>query len=200
VWWLSTTTLFFSQLPLVSPESHDPNHLNWFSGPRTMRSLPTEREADMWRVRPKQVVIFLGAVILCTVIYAMIGASSNLAQNSDTYKVRLTTVPVDPAMLVRIAGHGELKAVVSGNKLTITGTFAGLRSPATEAHIHRGLAKGVRGPAILDLEVTKAMSGSVSRLVSLSPERVDDLKNQRLYVQIDSQGAPDGNLWGWLLR
>ena len=84
--------------------------------------------------------------------------------------------------------------------MTITGTFGGLRSAATEAHIHRGLAKGVRGPAILDLEVTKAMNGSVSGLVSLAPEQLEDLKNQRLYVQIDSQGAPDGNLWGWLLR
>ncbi len=150
----------------------------------------------MRTVRPNKIAMFIGAVILCVAVAAHVG----VAQTSDTYKVRLTTVPVDPAMLVRIAGHGELRGVLSGNKLTITGTFGGLRSAATEAHIHRGLAKGVRGPAILDLEVTKAMNGSVSGLVSLAPEQLEDLKNQRLYVQIDSQGAPDGNLWGWLLR
>ena len=152
----------------------------------------------MWRARPGNT--FIGALILCASIGLTIGAHAGLAQTSDTYKVRLTTVPVDPAMLARVAGHGELKGVLSGNKLTITGNFAGLRSPATEAHIHRGRAKGVRGPAILDLEVSKATSGSVSGSVPLSPEQIDDLKNERLYVQIDSQGAADGNLWGWLLR
>jgi hypothetical protein len=160
-----------------------------------MPSLPTESEADMWRVRPNRIAIFLGAVILCASIVAHVA----LAQSSDTYKVRLTPVPIDASMMPRIAGHGELKGVLAGTKLTITGNFSGLRSPATDAHIHNG-PKGVRGPAILDLEVSKATSGSVSGSLSLSPEQVEDLKNGRLYIQINSQGAPDGNLWGWLLR
>ena len=149
----------------------------------------------MWRVRPSNIALFLGAIIFCAVIVAHAG----FAQTSDTYKVRLTTVPIDASMMPRIAGHGELKGVLAGNKLTVTGNFSGLRSPATDVHIHNG-PKGIRGPAILDLEVSKATSGSVSGSVSLSPEQVEDLKNGRLYIQINSQSAPDGNLWGWLLR
>jgi hypothetical protein len=149
----------------------------------------------MWRVRPNKIAIFFGAVISCVAVAAHIG----FAQTSDTYKVRLTPVPIDASMMPRIAGHGELKGVLAGNKLTISGNFSGLRSPATDAHIHNG-PKGIRGPAILDLEVSKATSGSVSGSVSLSPEQVEDLKNARLYIQINSQSAPDGNLWGWLLR
>lgn len=149
----------------------------------------------MWKVRPNKFAIFLGAVILCAAVAVHVG----VAQTSDTYKVRLTPVAIDASMMQRIAGHGELKGVLAGNKLTITGNFSGLRSPATDAHIHNG-PKGIRGPAILDLEVSKATSGSVSGSVSLTPEQVEDLKNGRLYIQIDSQSAPDGNLWGWLLR
>jgi hypothetical protein len=57
----------------------------------------------------------------------------------------------------------------------------------------------VRGPKVLDLTVTKAMSGSLSGTFDLSPEQVDALKKGKLYVQIHSEKAPDGNLWGWLL-
>jgi hypothetical protein len=33
----------------------------------------------------------------------------------------------------------------------------------------------------------------------LTKDQVDDLAAGRLYVQLHSQKAPDGNLWGWLL-
>jgi hypothetical protein len=54
------------------------------------------------------------------------------AQKSETYKVRLSTVPVDATMLSRVAGSGSLTAVLAGNKLTFNGSFQGLRSPATQ--------------------------------------------------------------------
>jgi len=101
-------------------------------------------------------------------------------------------------MLARIAGSGSLKAVLAGNKLIITGTFEGLRSPATHASIHRG-PKGIRGPAVHDLTVTMATKGSVNGSLDLTPTEVADLKGSRFYVQIDSERAPEGNLWGWLL-
>jgi hypothetical protein len=74
-----------------------------------------------------------------------------------------------------------------------------LRSPATTVQIRRG-PKGIRGPAILDLAVTKAEKSAVSGTVELTPEQIADLRNGRLYVQIQSERAPDGNLWGWLLK
>jgi hypothetical protein len=33
----------------------------------------------------------------------------------------------------------------------------------------------------------------------LTPQQVGDLQGGRLYVQLQSEKAPDGNLWGWLL-
>jgi len=121
------------------------------------------------------------------------------AQKSESYKVRLSTVPVDATMLSRVTGSGSLTAVLAGNKLTFNGTFQGLRSPATHASIHVG-PKGIPGPPVLDLMVSNATSGNVSGTVELTPPELEDLRNSKIYVQIDSEKAPEGNLWGWLLR
>jgi hypothetical protein len=131
---------------------------------------------------------------------AMLWAGQSIgAQSSEIFRARLSVVPIDAAMKATIAGSGSVTATLAGNKLTINGTFEGLRSSATEAHIHVG-PKGIRGPAILDLTISKATSGTISGSLELTPAQVADLKNSRLYVQIHSERAPDGNLWGWLLQ
>jgi hypothetical protein len=139
--------------------------------------------------------IFLGAAVLFSV-QGPFSAPSALA--AETYKARLSVVPLDVAMQANIAGHGELTATLDGDKLTLNGMFEGLRSPATDAHIHRG-PKGIPGPAILDVTVGKATEAAISGSVQLTSNEIDDLKNGRLYVQINSERAPDGNLRGWLL-
>ena len=127
-----------------------------------------------------------------------LGARVDAAPNGETYKARLSVVPLDIAMQATVAGQGNLTATLAGNRLTVNGTIQGLRSPATEAHIHRG-PKGIPGPAILDLTVTKATAATISGTVELSPSQLDDLKNGNLYVQVNSERAPDGNLRGWIL-
>ena len=126
------------------------------------------------------------------------GAQSG-QRSGETFKARLSVVPIDVTMQSTVAGLGSATAVLTGNKLTVSGTFDGLRSPATVARIHRG-PKGIPGPAVFDLTISKATSGTLSGSVELTSSQVDDLKNGRFYVQIDSERAPDGNLWGWLLR
>jgi hypothetical protein len=122
------------------------------------------------------------------------------AQGQETFKGRLSPVAIDATMKANVAGSGSVSAVLSGTKLTITGSFDGMRSPATVAQLHQSVATGVRGPAILDLTVSKAMSGSITGSFDLTPEQIESLKKGKLYVQIHSEKAPDGNLWGWLLR
>ena len=107
-------------------------------------------------------------------------------------------VEISASDMSRIAGSGSATATLKGRQLTISGTFEGMRSAATIARIHRG-PKGIRGPAILDLTVSKSHSGTLSGSLELTPEHVTDLVNGRLYIQIHSERAPDGNLWGWLL-
>jgi CHRD domain-containing protein len=130
---------------------------------------------------------------------ALMALPASAAQNGEMYKARLSPVPIDISMQANVAGLGNLTATLVGNKLTINGNFDGLKSPATEAHINRG-PKGIPGPSIHDLTIQKATSGSITGSVDLTPTEVDDLKNERLYVQLSSERAPDGNLRGWILR
>jgi hypothetical protein len=127
-------------------------------------------------------------------------ASGLMAQAPETFKTRLAPVAIDQAMKVNIAGEGSATATLVGNQLTVAGTFEGLKSPATVAHIHQGTATGVRGPVVLDLSVTKAPKGDISGSFELLPEQVENLRKGGWYIQIHSEKAPDGNLWGWLLR
>ena len=123
-----------------------------------------------------------------------------LAQSAETYKIRLAPVALDAAMKNNVAGLGSVTAVLAGSKLTINGTFEGLKSNATVAHIHQGTAPGVRGPRIMDLTVTKAMSGNLSGSFDLTQDQLARLKKGHWYVQIHSEKAPEGNLWGWIYK
>ena len=139
---------------------------------------------------------FKGVLIGASILWFGLSAG---AQGGETFKARLSPVPIDAATASTIAGAGSITAVVTGTNLSITGTFEGLRSAATVARLHNG-PKGIRGPAVFDLTVTKATSGTISGALRLTPAQVENLKNCRFYVQIHSERAPEGNLWGWLLR
>ena len=121
------------------------------------------------------------------------------AQAPVTYKARLGIAPVDANNQPFVAGAGSVTAVLTGNRLSLTGTFAGLVTPATGARIHVA-PKGIRGPAQIPLTITKGRAGTVEGALTLTAAQVDHLKRGRLYVQIDSEKAPEGNLWGWLLQ
>jgi hypothetical protein len=128
---------------------------------------------------------------------AMLLAYSVAAQ--ETFEARLATVPIDAFTSADVTGSGAAEARLEGNALVVSGSFAGLRGPATDARLHGSVVTGVRGPALFDLQVSKATSGTVSGRVELTAGQLEDLRNGRLYIQIHSERAPDGNLWGWLL-
>jgi hypothetical protein len=122
------------------------------------------------------------------------------AQNGETFKARLSAVPADARTRAELAGSGSASAVLTGTKLGITGSFEGLRSAATVASLHSAVAAGVRGPAIADLTISKATSGTIGGSIELTPQQLTSLRKGGLYVEIHSEKAPDGVLWGWLLK
>ena len=131
---------------------------------------------------------------------AAIGRGAVLdAQESQSFKARLSPVPISVDLAARVTGSGSVTAILTGNLLAVTGTFAGLQSPATVARIHSGERTGVRGPAVLDLITTTATSGAISGVFELTPAQLEGLRRGRLYIQLHSEKAPDGNVWGWLL-
>jgi len=125
--------------------------------------------------------------------------ASTLTAQGNTYRARLSPVPVDATTQANTTGTGSVTATLSGATLSVAGTFSGLQKPATTAKVHVG-PRGIRGPAALDLTITKATSGTVQGDLMLSAAQVDHLKRGRLYIQIQSEAAREGNLWGWLLQ
>ena len=130
------------------------------------------------------------------------GVADLVAQQPKTFKTRLSPVPIDIAMQASVAGSGSVSSVLTGTKLVLTGTFEGLRGPATIAQVHKGPTKGMRGPVVFDLTVAKGTdptAGTISGSIDLTPLQLADLEKGRLYVQLHSEKAPEGNLWGWIL-
>jgi hypothetical protein len=132
------------------------------------------------------------AMVLCMGVFA-------LAQGTEVFKTRLSPVAMDATMRATVAGSGLVAARLTGSRLVVDGSFEGLLSPATTAQVRQSAMTGVRGPAVFDLTVSKATNGKIGGSFDLTPEQADILRRGRLYVQIQSEKAPDGNLWGWLL-
>jgi hypothetical protein len=123
-----------------------------------------------------------------------------LAQSRETFKARLSAVPADARTRKELAGLGSATATLSGSKLTVMGSFDGLLSPATTAQLHAGVMAGVRGPVVADLTISSATSGTLSGTVDLNTEQLEQAKKGGLYIQIQSEKAPEGVIWGWLLK
>ena len=124
---------------------------------------------------------------------------ASASAQSRQYRARLSPVPLDVAMQATVAGSGAVTATLNGTTLTLTGNYAGLRTASTVARLHRSPRTAMRGPAIGDLTVAAGTSGAITGTVELTKEQVNDLANGRLYIQLHSEKAPEGNLWGWLL-
>jgi hypothetical protein len=138
---------------------------------------------------------------LAMIVAGLAGAAMGLiAQGSETYKARLSALPADAKTRLDLAGGGTVTAALAGAKLTINGSFEGLKTNATKAELRNGVLGGVRGPAIGDLTISKAMSGTITGTIDLMPPQIEHLKKGGLYVQIYSEKPTDGTLWGWLQR
>lgn len=124
--------------------------------------------------------------------------SVSVSAQAPAYKGRLSVVPLDIPMQSTVAGSGSVTATIKGTTLTVNGTFSGLKTPATVVRVHRSPKAGMRGAPIGDLSATSGTTGTISGSIELTREQVDDLAAGRIYVQLHSQKAPDGNLWGWL--
>ena len=129
-------------------------------------------------------------------IFAMLLSS---AVQAEEFTGRLGRVPVDSRTQSTIAGLGHATGDLDGDRLTIEGEFGGLLGPATVANLHMGIAVGVRGPVIYSLTVATEREGELTGTVRLRDEEIAALRAGRLYIQIHSESAPEGNLWGWLL-
>jgi hypothetical protein len=150
--------------------------------------------------------VTLRQCVVTAAISAVLAASAGplAAQSGEKFSARLSAVPIaGPNNRGDVTGKGAATGMLTGRKLSITGTFEGLPASATIARLHQGIAKGARGAAITDLTISKGASGTLSGSVELTPAQVDALRQGKLYIQVHGEKgvAPDGsNLWGWFLK
>jgi len=130
-------------------------------------------------------------------IFAGVAGAAQAAEQK--YATRLTAVAYDGAMRAYVQGDGQVSATLDGSKLKVSGRFTALPSSATNAKLYSGPGIDVPGAAILDMQLSGQTEGTLSGSFTLNSKQVAALRQGHVYVQVNSQKAPEGNLWGWLL-
>jgi hypothetical protein len=121
------------------------------------------------------------------------------AAASSTFHVRLSPGPRLVGTRADRSGGGSVTATLDGNTLTLRGSFSGLLAVPTGAHLRMGSLPGVRGPLVADLTISADTTGTLSGTVQLNTQRLAALRKGGLYIEIDSDKVPEGDLWGWIM-
>ena len=145
----------------------------------------------------RESVLFLALLLGGTLGGPALSSSGQVSAQANSFRARLSPLPVNGRTVRTITGVGQIRATLDGNRLTVTGTYRGMSSPATAAHLHFG-APGRPGPLAQPLEVTTSSEGEVTGTAELTDQQVDALQAQSLYVQIHSEDNPAGELRGWI--
>jgi hypothetical protein len=114
-------------------------------------------------------------------------------------RARLSPVPIDVAMQETIAGLGAATATLSGTTLTVEGSYRGLVTPATGVQVFESARMGMRGTLIGEFASSGGTTGTFKGTVTLTADRAAAFAKGLLYVQLQSEKAPDGNLRGWFI-
>jgi hypothetical protein len=114
-------------------------------------------------------------------------------------RARLSPVPTDLAMQETIAGLGAATATLAATTLTVEGTYRGLKSAATSVRVYESPRPGMRGPVVGEFASGGGTTGTFKGTLTLTREQAAAFGKGLLYVQVQSEKAPDGNLWGWLM-
>lgn len=121
----------------------------------------------------------------------------SISAQTEVFRARLSPMPTTPQTVNEIIGEGEVILSLAGNTLTIEGSFEGMSSTATAAHVHKG-PPARPGPVIHTLNITDATAGGITAQLQLSDDEIVELKANSFYIQIHSINNPAGELRGWV--
>ncbi len=140
----------------------------------------------------------------------LVSAGAAWGQLGAPFSGALEPIADGDAAAPAAAGSGFLYSVLDyypeGPKLMVNGTFEGLASPATVAHLHRAgtgpddPGGPTPGPRVFDLVVSKAPRGTLNGSFWISEEQAEELRRGWYYVQVHSEKNPAGALRGWLAQ
>ena len=115
----------------------------------------------------------------------------------EGFQGRLSPLPVDARTAATITGEGVVSAELNGMELTIRGSFEGMSSVATRAHVHRA-QPGTPGPVAFAIDVPTVVKGEFEDTVTLDDSQLRELRDGHYYLQIHTENNPGGELRGWL--
>jgi hypothetical protein len=130
---------------------------------------------------------------------ALLTGAAPSAVAAERYQIHISPMPFNDATHSVMTGKGTATATLDGETLTVAGTFAGLASEATKAHLAVSRGPGIPGTTVFELVVSPDVAGKITGKVTLRASQLAALKSGRLYVRIDTVKVPSGTLWGWLL-
>jgi len=134
------------------------------------------------------------------ILALLLSAVTVTAAQADTgFSFRLSPGPRLVGTRAASSGEGTVTATLTGNILTLAGSYRGLLGNPSSARLMMGPAPGVRGVPVADLTVTPATQGQVSGSVRLNAAGMAAFHKGGLYLEIDSAEASDGDLWGWIM-
>jgi hypothetical protein len=139
------------------------------------------------------------AAAAVTVALVCFGLGDETLAATEKYQAYLSPMPHNDAMHGNFTGKGSAVATIDGDRMLLNGTFTGLASAATKAHVCLSMAAGIPGKPIFEVTIPAAVEGKVTGTLKLDSSQTTALRTGKLYIQIDSEKAPNGNLWGWLL-
>jgi hypothetical protein len=102
-----------------------------------------------------------------------------------TYELALSGANEVPMVDTPAAGTVMI-TLASSNNVTVTGTFNGLSSAATVAHLHGPASATTTADPILDLTVSTDTSGIVTGSGQLTTSQATDMRNGMTYINIHS--------------
>jgi CHRD domain len=135
---------------------------------------------------------------LAAMLVALAVGTAQPATAPGAMRARLAPVPIDVAMQEAIAGLGTASATLTGTRLAVDGTYRGLKSAATSVRVFESAKPGLRGPLVGEFASGGGTMGTFTSTLTLTREQAASFAKGLLYVQLHSEKAPDGNLWGWL--
>jgi hypothetical protein len=122
------------------------------------------------------------------------------APAATDYAAVLTSSQQVPANTSRATG--TVTATLTGDQLTVSGSFSGLTGNVLAGHIHNGRA-GTNGTVIVDLapvaDAGDPTGGTFSKTATLTAEQITALQARQLYVNIHSSVYGRGEIRGQLL-
>ena len=122
---------------------------------------------------------------------------STTASAQQKFTVSLNGVQENPPVNSSGGGSCVLTLDTAETQITLSCTYSGLGSNASDAHIHTNGPVGVNGPVLFNLTGASGTSGTLTLApTAVTPAQVADLRAKRWYVNIHTTNFSDGEIRG----